>query len=37
MTATPGHYEQLLDELRNPTRSLRHQVPEVWAAFHAAA
>ena len=33
MTATPGHYEQLLDELRNPTRSLRHQVPEVWAAL----
>jgi AhpD family alkylhydroperoxidase len=33
MTASPGHYEQLLADLREPTRSLRHQMPEAWGAF----
>ena len=33
MTDSPGHYEQVLDDLREPTRSLRHQVPEAWGAF----
>jgi AhpD family alkylhydroperoxidase len=35
-----GQYYDLLDELREPTRSLRNQVPAVWSAFtqlHEAA
>ena len=34
MTEAPGHYGQLLDELRGPTRSLRDQLPDTWGAFN---
>ena len=35
-----GHYAELLSELHEPTRSLRHAIPETWAGFvstHQAA
>ena len=35
-----GHYAELLNELHEPTRSLRHAIPETWAGFvstHQAA
>jgi AhpD family alkylhydroperoxidase len=28
-----AHYHDVLTELREPTRGLRHAVPETWAAF----
>jgi AhpD family alkylhydroperoxidase len=28
-------YNQVLQELREPTRSLRHAIPETWAGFSA--
>lgn len=34
------HYDEVLHELREPTRSLRHAIPETWAGFlslHGAA
>jgi AhpD family alkylhydroperoxidase len=34
------HNHEVLDDLREPTRSLRHAMPETWAAFqslHSAA
>jgi AhpD family alkylhydroperoxidase len=34
------HNHEVLDDLREPTRSLRHAIPETWAAFqslHGAA
>lgn len=34
------HYQEVLQELREPTRSLRHAIPETWAGFlslHGAA
>lgn len=34
------HNHEVLDELREPTRSLRHAIPETWAGFqslHGAA
>lgn len=34
------HYHDVLAELREPTRSLRHAIPETWSGFqslHAAA
>lgn len=34
------HNHQVLDDLREPTRSLRHAIPEAWAGFlslHQAA
>lgn len=34
------HNHEVLDDLREPTRSLRHAVPEVWTGFlalHTAA
>jgi AhpD family alkylhydroperoxidase len=30
-----GTYAQLLTDLREPTRQLRHEVPEAWAGFLA--
>lgn len=35
-----AHNQELLDELRHPTSSLRHTIPDVWAGFislHSAA
>lgn len=35
-----GHNHELLQDLREPTRSLRHAIPDVWSAFisfHGAA
>ena len=35
-----GHHHDVLDELREPTRSLRRAAPDAWAAFahlHEAA
>lgn len=35
-----GHHHELLSELREPTKSLRHAIPEAWAGFlslHGAA
>ena len=35
-----GHYHELLSELREPTKELRHAIPTTWAAFvslHEAA
>ena len=29
------HNHQVLDDLREPTKSLRHAVPEAWAGFQA--
>lgn len=28
-----GHGKQVLDDLRAPTRSLRHTIPDQWGAF----
>lgn len=28
-------YHQVLDDLREPTRGLRHAIPETWAGFQA--
>jgi AhpD family alkylhydroperoxidase len=28
-----GHYHEVQKELRGPTRSLRHAIPDTWAAF----
>ena len=28
-----GHYHDLIQDLRQPTRELRDAIPEVWAAF----
>jgi AhpD family alkylhydroperoxidase len=30
-----AHYHDLLNELREPTRSLRHNIPDTWAGFVA--
>jgi AhpD family alkylhydroperoxidase len=30
-----AHYHDLLNDLRQPTRSLRHTIPETWAGFLA--
>lgn len=30
-----AHYEDILTELREPTRELRHAIPDAWAAFGA--
>jgi len=30
-----SHYRELLDEVREPTASLRHAIPEAWAGFTA--
>lgn len=35
-----GHHHDVLTDLREPTRSLRHAIPETWAGFlalHGAA
>ena len=35
-----GHYHELLSDLHEPTKSLRHTIPETWAGFiglHEAA
>jgi AhpD family alkylhydroperoxidase len=35
-----GHHHEVLHELRKPTRSLRHAIPDVWSGFlslHGAA
>ena len=29
------HNHEVLDDLREPTRSLRHAMPETWAAFQS--
>lgn len=29
------HHHDVLQELRGPTRSLRHAIPETWAGFQA--
>lgn len=34
------HYHEVMDELRGPTRALRHAIPETWTGFqslHGAA
>lgn len=30
-----GRNQEVLDQLREPTRSLRHQIPEAWSGFLA--
>ena len=30
-----GHHTDVLQELKEPTRSLRHAIPDVWAGFTA--
>lgn len=30
-----GRHQDVLDDLREPTRSLRHAIPETWAGFLA--
>jgi AhpD family alkylhydroperoxidase len=40
MTHTMTHHHEVLQDLREPTRSLRHAIPDTWAGFqslHAAA
>lgn len=35
-----GHHHEVLQDLREPTKSLRHAIPETWAGFlslHGAA
>lgn len=35
-----GHHHEVLQDLREPTRSLRHAIPDTWAGFvslHGAA
>jgi AhpD family alkylhydroperoxidase len=28
-----AHFQEVLNELRGPTRSLRHAIPEAWSGF----
>ena len=30
-----GHHKDVLADLREPTRSLRHAIPDTWAGFQA--
>jgi AhpD family alkylhydroperoxidase len=30
-----GHHHEVLQDLREPTRSLRHAIPDTWSGFQA--